>query len=90
MSSVRKFSFICHMALNALILSPFLAFLLFLPVMDHVEYTWQIVGLFLFSVALCGGYRTHQFKRLKSASNARMNDPLYVEKLRKLGFLTAI
>ena len=88
MSSVRKCFFVSHMALNALMLSPVLGFLMFLPIMDYVKDIWQLAGLFLLSLALCGGFRVHQFKRLKRASNARMSDPKYVEKLRRLGFLT--
>ena len=43
--------------------------------------------LAIFALAICGLYRVRQFNRLTRASRERMNDPLYREKLRKLGFL---
>ncbi|SMY07521.1 hypothetical protein [Flavimaricola marinus] len=87
MSGVRKTFFVLHMSLNAVMLSAALTFVMFLPLMDYIRETWQLVPLGALALLICGGYRILQFQRLTSRSNARMAKPSYREKLRRLGYL---
>ena len=87
MSFLRKAWLIFQMTTTSIFWAAALAFILFLFVMDHIHENWHLALLAIFALAICGLYRVRQFNRLTRASRERMNDPLYREKLRKLGFL---